>query len=537
MLFNSYLFIFAFLPVALAGFHILSRLGRRAAAGWLVLASIAFYSWWNPQFVVLLAISIGFNYAAAEGISATEKRPALQTACLTAAVGANLSALFYYKYLACVIQAATGRGLLHSAMPNIVLPLGISFFTFTQIGYLIDKKQGVTKDRGLLNYVLFVTFFPHLIAGPILHNREMMPQFGDNATYRFSGENFAVGLSVFAIGLAKKCLLADPLSATVTAGFLDPAHLPLLAAWKVALCYTLQIYFDFSGYSDMAIGLARMFNVRFPLNFNSPYKATSIIEHWQRWHMTLTRYLNLYLYNPIALAVTNWRAERGLGIAKSAQAKPGGFAAMVMLPTVTTMGLAGIWHGAGVQFLIFGLLHGFYLTVNHAFRIFRPRSSGTAGHTALAHAWKLLLTHLAVVVSLIFFRAPSVGSALDMLKGMAGLHGGTGLELPDSVLARLGSLGGLLTSHDIVTGVTQGYFATDAGQAVWMICLYAVVWCLPNTQQIMRTFAPALGRVQPGPLERLVWQPSAKWALAIGVLASVGVLAISGTSEFLYFQF
>jgi D-alanyl-lipoteichoic acid acyltransferase DltB (MBOAT superfamily) len=537
MLFNSYIFIFAFLPVALAGFHMLGRLGRRAAAGWLILISIFFYGWWNPQFVILLAASIAFNYAAAEAIGATEDRPALQAACLTVAVAANLSALFYYKYLACVIHAATGLGLLHSATPSIVLPLGISFFTFTQIGYLVDKKQGVTKGRGLLNYVLFVTFFPHLIAGPILHNREMMPQFGDAATYRFSGENFSVGLSVFAIGLAKKCLLADPLSATVTAGFGNAPHLPFLGAWNVALCYALQLYFDFSGYSDMAIGLARMFNVRFPLNFNSPYKATSIIEHWQRWHMTLTRYLNLYLYNPIALAVTNWRAERGLGIAKSAQAKPGGFAFMVMLPTLVTMGLAGVWHGAGLQFLIFGLLHGTYLTINHAFRIFRARRSGTGSDSSLVHISKLLLTHLAVIVSLIFFRAPSVGAAMNVLGGMVGLHGAVGLELPNFVLSQLGTLGDALTSHAIVTGVTQGFFAADAGQVIWIVCLYGAVWCLPNTQQIMRGFAPALGRVQPGPFERLAWQPTAGWALAVGVLASVGVLAISGTTEFLYFQF
>jgi alginate O-acetyltransferase complex protein AlgI len=487
--------------------------------------------------VILLAISVGFNYAAAEAIGATEKRPRLQAACLTAAIAGNVSALVYYKYLAWLTQAAAGLGLIHSAMPNIVLPLGISFFTFTQIGYLIDKKQGVTNDRGLLNYVLFVTFFPHLIAGPILHNREMMPQFGDDATYRFSGENFAVGLSVFAIGLAKKCLLADPLSATVTAGFSNPSHLPLFGAWNVALCYTLQIYFDFSGYSDMAIGLARMFNVRFPLNFNSPYKATSIIEHWQRWHMTLTRYLNLYLYNPIALAVTNWRAERGLGIAKSAQAKPGGFATMVMLPTVATMGIAGVWHGAGLQYVIFGLLHGIYLTINHAVRIFRPRSPGKRDDSAVVHGSKLLLTHLAVVVSLIFFRAPTVGSALNVLGGMIGLHGPGGLELPNFVLARLGNLGDALTSHGIITSVSQGFFAADAGQVVWMILLYATVWCLPNTQQIMRDFAPALGRVQPGRFERLTWQPTAGWAVAIGVLASIGVLAISGTTEFLYFQF
>ena len=536
MLFNSYLFIFAFLPGALAGFYLLNRLGRRTAAAWLVLISVLFYGWWNPQFVVLLAASVGLNYAAAEAIAATAKRPALQSGCLAAAVIANLSVLVYYKYLASLIHAATGLGLLHATTPNIILPLGISFFTFTQIGYLVDTKQGVVRDRGLLNYVLFVTFFPHLIAGPILHNREIMPQFGEAATYRFSAENFCVGLSIFVIGLAKKCLLADPLSATVAQGFGAATHLGLFSAWNAALCYALQIYFDFSGYSDMAIGLARMFNIRFPLNFNSPYKASSIIEHWQRWHMTLTRYLTLYLYNPLALAIARRRASRGLGIAREAQATPGGFAAMVMLPTMVTMGLAGVWHGAGIQFLIFGLLHASYLTINHACRIFLPRPKGSADNAA-THGCKLLLTHLAVIVSLIFFRAPSVGTALDLLAGMIGLHGTGPVAVPASLLAQLGASGDALVARGAAAGISARDFAAAAAHAFWIAGLYAVVWGLPNTQQIMRRFTPALGRIQPGPFEALTWQPSPGWAFAIGVLACAGTLAISGTSEFLYFQF
>ena len=196
MLFNSYIFIFAFLPLALFGFRLLGRLGSRTAAAWLVLISFIFYGWWNPQFVVLLVASVGLNYFAARRIAAAEDRPTMQTAWLTAAIAVNLTALIYYKYLASVIHAATGLGLIESATPDIVLPLGISFITFAQIGYLIDTKQAVAKDRGLLNYVLFVTFFPHLIAGPILHNREIMPQFAEPATYRFSSENLSVGLSI-----------------------------------------------------------------------------------------------------------------------------------------------------------------------------------------------------------------------------------------------------------------------------------------------------------------------------------------------------
>jgi alginate O-acetyltransferase complex protein AlgI len=537
MLFNSYIFIFAFLPIALFGFHLLGRSGRRPAAAWLVLISVIFYGWWNPQFVVLLLASVGLNYCAAERIAATALRPRAQTAWLTAAIVANLGLLTYYKYLASVIHAATGLGLIESATPDIVLPLGISFFTFTQIGYLIDTKQEVAKDRGLLNYVLFVTFFPHLIAGPILHNREIMPQFGEPATYRFSCENLSVGVSIFVIGLLKKCLLADTIGTGVGPGFEAAPHLPVLAAWNVALCYSLQLYFDFSGYSDMAIGLARMFNVNFPLNFNSPYKAASIIEHWQRWHMTLSRYLALYLYNPLALAITRWRADRGFGINRAAQASPSGFAAMVMFPLIVTMGLAGIWHGAGLQFLIFGLLHGAYLTINHAFRIFRPGSSTTQPEGWLRHGCQVLVTYLAVLVASVFFRAPSVSSALSLLGGMTGLHGVDTLAIPSVILAPFGTLRDALAARDLVVDVTPAEFAANAGHVIWIISLYIVVWGLPNTQQIMRRFAPALGRIQPGPFEQIAWQPNRNWAVVIGVAACVGVLAVGGSSEFLYFQF
>jgi hypothetical protein len=280
-----------------------------------------------------------------------------------------------------------------------------------------------------------------------------------------------------------------------------------------------------------------MFNVRFPLNFNSPYKSASIIEHWQRWHMTLSRYLALYLYNPIALTVTRWRADRGLGINRAAQATPGGFAAMVMFPVVTTMGLAGIWHGAGLNFLAFGVLHGIYLAINHAFRIFRPNSSQTRSAGRIGHGFKILFTYLATLVALVFFRASSVRSALSLLGGMLGQHGIDTLAIPNVILAHLGVLHDPLVTKGLVVDISPVDFAADVSHFIWMIGLFIVVWCLPNTQQIMRRFTPALGRIQRGPFERIAWQPSPRWAVAIGVAACVGVLAIGGTSEFLYFQF
>jgi D-alanyl-lipoteichoic acid acyltransferase DltB (MBOAT superfamily) len=503
MLFNSFVFLFGFLPAALVGYFACGRWGRRPAGVWLVLASFAFYGYWKPAFLPILLLSIAFNYAASVLIIRAASRPRLQSALLAGAVTADLGALAYYKYLGWLfglLRAGTGFDV---GFPDLVLPLGISFFTFTQIGYLIDVKQGVAKERGFLNFVLFVTFFPHLIAGPILHNREMMPQFADPQTYRFSGTNLTVGAMIFVIGLLKKCLLADPTSVVVAPGFAHAASLPASEAWHVALSYSLQLYFDFSGYSDMAIGLARMFNVRFPLNFNSPYKATSIVEYWSRWHMTLTRYLNLYLYNPMALWVTRQRAARGLGVTKAAQATLSGFAAMVAFPTLATMGLAGIWHGAGAQFLIFGLLHGMYLTVAHAWRVFGGKSKGP--DRLAVHVGKIALTYSAVLVGSIFFRAPDAWAALDLLAGMIGLHG---------------------------TGESIG-----AQNMLWIAALYGIVWLLPNTQQIMTDYEPALGKWQKGPMAWLRWRPDARWGVAFGLAVLVGLLSMGGTGEFLYFQF
>ncbi len=512
MLFNSYVFLLGFLPAALAGFFASARLGGpRAGACFLVAASLLFYGWWNPAFLPLLLGSAGINYAASRAIVAARGRPRAQGALLGAAIAVDLGALVYFKYLAGLLGVLRGLGAIGIAMAPPVLPLGISFFTFTQIGYLIDCRAGTAHGRGVRDYLLFVTFFPHLIAGPILHHREIMPQFADPATWRGSGRNFSVGSGIFLIGLLKKCLLADPLAPLAAAGFGHPAGLPLLAAWQAAAAYSLQLYFDFSGYSDMAIGLARMFNLRFPLNFNSPYKAESVIDYWQRWHMTLTRYLTLYLFNPLALAAARRRAARGLAVGRAGQGSPGGFVAMVLVPIGITMTLAGIWHGSGLTFVAFGVLHAAYLSVNHAWRVFGPRRGGRRPGQRIG---RIALTYLAVLVGAVVFRAPSLGVAGQMLGAMAGLHG---LGLP----AALGGRGALQAGRVIV----------------WLGALYAIVWGAPNTQQIMRGFAPALGTVRAGPLPRLAWRPSLPWAVVMGGSAALGLLSLGGTSEFLYFRF
>lgn len=538
MLFNSYVFIFAFLPLSLICFYLQSSFSRTAAAVTLVVTSLAFYSWWSPQFVALLAASVCLNYVASQGITALASRPLFQSVALGVAIAGDVAVLIYYKYLVGMLHVAMGLGLIRTGTtPDIVLPLGISFFTFTQIGYLVDVKQEVAKDRGFLNYVLFVTFFPHLIAGPILHNREMMPQFAEKTTYRFSADNLMVGITIFVIGLAKKSLLADPIAPVVADGFAHASHLSLLASWNSALCFSLQLYFDFSGYTDMATGVARMFNIRFPANFNSPFKATSIIDHWQRWHMTLSRYLALYIYNPIALAVSRWRFRRGLGIDRQAQSTRTGFITMVMFPIFITMAVAGIWHGDGWQFLIFGLLHAAYLTVNHSFRILRPSAPAAGPENWLQQGSKVLATYISVVVAMVFFRASSVGAALSILAGMAGLHGLGTFAIPAAVESHLGTVGQHLIAHGTIVVESLGDCAANVSHLLWVIVLYVIVWRLPNTQQIMRRFSPVIGRIPASPTNRLTWSPTRGWALATAMAACVGLLAIGGTSEFLYFRF
>jgi len=538
VLFTSFAFAYGFLPVALIGFIVASHLYRAAARFWLVAASFVFYGWWDPAFVPVLVVSVGFNYTSSLLIGATERRPRLQSWVLGLAIASDLSALAYYKYLSAIVGFFASHLGLAIVPPVIVLPLGISFFTFTQIGYLIDCKQGVAKERGFMNYLLFVTFFPHLIAGPILHHQEIMPQFADRSTYRFSAEHFSVGLVIFAMGMLKKCLFADITSAGVAESFAAPEHLPLFAAWNAALRYSLQLYFDFSGYSDMAIGLARMFNVRFPLNFNSPYKATSVIDYWQRWHMTLTRYLTGYVYNPLALWVTRRRLARREPMPRGGQMTIGGFTSMVVFPTFITMVLAGVWHGAGLQFLVFGLLHFVYLSVNHVARMLRPRGKNAVPERPITRVGNVLLTYLCVLVASVFFRAPSVGHALSMLAGMIGLHGGgPALAVPSFFVAQSGALGAMLVQHGIVAPMWYVHaWGLDRG-IVWLIGLYLIVWFTPNTQQIMRLYEPALGRILPGPFPALCWRLSLRWALVSGTAVALAAMALGGTKEFLYFQF
>ena len=450
MLFNSCAFLFGFLPLALLGYQIAAHWHRRAVVLWLAFASLAFYGYWHPAYLVLLCGSILFNYLA--GALITRKLPnrLAPKSILWTAIGINVTALFYYKYLFPSLNFVAAAG--HSPLrwDGVVLPLGISFFTFTQIAYLVDLEQGSAQQQDFDSYLLFVTFFPHLIAGPILHHAEIMPQFQKERDFRLRADDFAVGLAWFMMGLFKKVLLADKFAPDADAAFLHTPDLHLGAAWAGVLSYALQLYFDFSGYSDMAIGLSRMFSIELPLNFSSPYKAASIIDFWQRWHMTLTRYINTYLYNPVSVWINRRRIKQGKKITKKAMATPGGFASLIALPTTISLFLAGIWHGAGKQFVVFGLLHALYLSANHGYRAWRavhPRLRPLAPAAArLGRLGGVLLTFAAVLLAQVFFRAAGVHDATGDARRHAGRpsrpgsHGVSAVPRPGPVAACAGRL-------------------------------------------------------------------------------------------------
>lgn len=515
MLFNSFSFLFLFLPLCAAGFFLLARRSHVMAAGWLACASLLFYGWWSPEYLPLLLGSIGFNYAAGWRIGHAEG-PARKR-WLAGAIAADLALLAYFKYADFFISSLNQVAQADLPALNVILPVGISFFTFTQIAFLVDTYQGKVQEYRFVHYLLFVTYFPHLIAGPVLHHKEMMPQFEQGSTYRLSAANLAVGLAIFAIGLGKKVLIADNL-APHASFFFDQAPTPsLLSAWGGVMAYAFQLYFDFSGYSDMAIGLSRIFGIRLPLNFNSPYKAASIIEFWRRWHMTLSRFLRDYLY--IALGGNRHGPARRYA------------------NLVATMVLGGLWHGAGWNFVIWGALHGAYLMINHAWAALAARLR----FPSQARAWtvfSIALTFAAVCFAWVFFRASDFARASAIVQAMAGL---SGVALPESIGNQLGSLRPALEQAGVTFYLGGGARFVETWS--WVCAGAAIAFLLPNTQTILDGFDPALDyaaarETARGPLARLLtWRPTLAWAWALGVLMTFCLLSLNRPAEFLYFQF
>ncbi|MDY6904696.1 MAG: MBOAT family protein [Thermodesulfobacteriota bacterium] len=515
MLFNSYIFILLFLPITLSGFFLVGHKGRpEIAMAWLVGASLFFYGWWNPVYLFIITGSILFNYY--WGMVVADRRT---KTLLAAGIAANLSVLGYFKYANFFVNNINALSGLDILLKPIVLPLAISFFTFQQISYLVDAYQGNTREYNFLHYCLFVTFFPQLIAGPIVHHGEMLPQFSRKKIFQFNPETLSVGLTIFFFGLFKKVIIADNMALYSTPVFEAVKHayaLSFLEAWEGAIAYTLQIYFDFSGYSDMAIGLAYMFGIRIPLNFNSPYKSKNVIDFWRRWHISLSRFLRDYLYIPLG-GNRKGESRRYTNI-------------------MITMLLGGLWHGAAWTFVIWGGLHGVFLLINHAWVKAKFRL-GYEVNSLFARGGARVLTFLAVTLAWVFFRADSAGSAIAILKSMAGFNG---FALPERYLTKFASLAVPLQNAGL-DFQRLDYFR-GSNEVIYIALALLVAWFAPNVQQMTNRFTPyinimAKGKKLPDAPGWLRWQPSLRWATILIICILATVLSLSRASEFLYFQF
>ena len=493
MLFNSYPFIFAFLPVVLAGALILTRFANRdALLLWLLLSSLAFYADWNVNFLPLLVGSIIANYLLGQRIREAGSTR-LGGQLLAFGIVGNLATIAYFKYANFFLENVSDLTGADFTWTRIILPIAISFFTFQQIAYLVDSRRGKISSHRFVEYALFVAFFPQLIAGPIVHHSEMLSQFRRLA--KLQSSNIAIGIAIFIIGLSKKVLIADPLGSfgsPVFAAADAGESITFLAAWAGALSFTFQLYFDFSGYSDMAIGLARLFGIRLPLNFASPYKSTSIIEFWRHWHMTLSRFLRDYLY--FALGGNRRGPTRR------------------HVNLMITMLLGGLWHGAGWGFVIWGGLHGIYLIINHAWRSVRgePRSDSQFARVA---GWAL--TFVAVIFAWVFFRAETLNGATTIVSAMLVLDG----------------------QFDFAgaSALTFGW-----KQVAYLAGAAFIAFGLPNTQELLANYRPALNFDRTRPffsIYRYHWRPNAVWGLAFVAMLVAGVFAMAEPTEFLYFEF
>ena len=527
MLFNSFEFIFIFLPITLILFFWLSNrvenVERQLPILLLIAASLVFYGRWKPSNLPLIILSIVVNYCLGYSLGNVIKKSSTRKIVVTLGIIFNLSLISYFKYSNFILKNINQLIGTNFDLPTIVIPLAISFFTFQQIAYLIDAYRGETKEYDLRKYMLFVCFFPQLIAGPIVHHKEVLPQFEKASIYKFSQRTLSIGLTVFIAGLFKKVIFADRIAEYSNLAFAAASQgidLTFSESWVGALGYSLQLYFDFSGYSDMAIGAAYMFGIRLPLNFNSPYKAISIVDFWRRWHITLSHFLRDYLYIP-------------LGGSRKGELRRYSNLFITML-------LGGLWHGAGWTFIFWGGLHGFYLVINHLYRSVRQG----LGHNLKNDSWLLrgagwLATFMAVVISWVFFKANSFEAAISILRSMFGFNG---VSLPQFIEPYFGALrdfGVTFMGFTVNVGISQKY-ATFG-----IVILLLIAWFTPNTQQWMGKYNPALTEPieyhQSAWLQKLwqslAWRPNRIWTVIVASLTSLSLLCFSRVSEFLYFQF
>jgi len=480
MLFNSPVFIFLFLPVALLVYFLLNRANLTIVSKqWLIISSLFFYSWWNVLYLPLMISSILINYFTALQIQNNQKRKKVY---MLLGVFFNISFLGYFKYMDFFISNVNAIAGTEFPLLHLVLPLAISFYTIQQIAYLIDSYGGLVKEKNFYDYVLFTTFFPHLLAGPILHHKEMMPQFKTTENKQVNYHNLAAGLFIFSIGLFKKVVIADTFAEWATAGFQNSAQLNLIEAWATSLSYTFQLYFDFSGYTDMAIGVALLFNIKLPQNFNSPYRAINVIDFWSRWHMTLTRFLTAYIYEPIVRSFGKFSFNRA------------------MFATMVTMLIAGLWHGAAWTFVIFGFLHGFAMVLNHYWK-------KTKIKLPVILAWFLTFSFLNL--SFVIFRADNLETVTNIYKAMLGLNG---IVIPKILT--------FINTSAVTFGDVYSHINGKAQTTAYIILALIFILRFPNTTQLAKSFETTLYNL-----------------VLTFVFLSVSFSMLSRVSEFLYFNF
>jgi alginate O-acetyltransferase complex protein AlgI len=518
MLFNSYQFIFVFLPVVVVVFFALANASRVWALRWVIAASLFFYGWWRPLNLLIIAPSVLINFVLARLLQRLGKQGSHTAARVVLLLGItfNVAFLGYFKYSNFFVSAMNDAFGTQIFLARIILPLGISFITFQKIAFLIDVYAGRIESFSLQEYCLFVLFFPQLIAGPIVHYREMMPQF-HRVSCHFDKTNVSIGLTLFAFGLFEKVFLADGLAQFVTPVYdlaTSGGSIALLPGWIAAAGFTLQIYFDFTGYTDMALGIARLFGVQLPPNFNSPLQTSSIIDFWLRWHMTLTRFLTAYIYNPLALWLTRRRAARGRSGFVGQNKGPGAFIELLMSPTLLTMFVSGVWHGAGYTFIVWGMLHGLFLSVNHAWRLWGAKLwRDKARYERVMRPAGFIITLACVAASMVIFRSANLKTATHLIQGMLGLHG---------------------------IGLRSGIVPRRV--ALWIGASAFIALACPNTLLILSRYEPALGW-KPSPHDgatdktRILWGPSLAWAAAVSMIMAIAMLNLGGQSEFLYWQF
>ena len=512
MLFNSYEFLLGFLPVVVIVFFLLGRSRYpQAALLWLIAASLCFYGWWNPNYLVLLGGSVITNYFLGHRLRVRRAKGLL-------AVGVTLNVLViaYFKYANFFIENLNALADTNLQVGAIILPLAISFFTLQQIAFLVDAYRGEIAVHGFFHYCLFVVLFPQLIAGPIVRFKEMFPQLTNTGIFRFHIANLATGLTIFAIGLFKKVVLADTLAVYATPVFSyveGGGSLTLVEAWAGVLTYSLQIYFDFSGYTDMAIGIGKTFGLTLPENFNSPYKARNIIEFWRCWHMTLSRFFRDYLYIPLG------------GNRKGPTRE--------YLNLIGTMLVVGLWHGAAWTFVAWGALHGLYVLVNHGWRQMKRSLNWSRQRSAFRTCVSTAVTFLAVTVAWVFFRSETFSGALALLQAMVGANG---VALPRPYLGYLNAFAGV---GDVLLAVGVRFEDLDVyyggEQLLWIVPAFLVVWCLPNTWELTSDQVNWID-IRATPIS-IRYTPSMRWGIYVGGLLLLSIASITKMSEFIYFNF